>query len=284
MFSAVSGIDCSKRAPYVYESSPWLPLPFKSSVISAGQLISLKFEETIRFSIATPWTLLQSVAWFGMFLRFSQEVTLDEAISIIRTGLKAEELIQETAGTTDDLKDIEVELFGKKGLVSILRKRIPQEAPERRKDAGRALNDLGGMYETAFNAVRDRIASSERAARLAADGYTGPETVLDGKFGFLESFCQPEGVEPELLTTELSQRWETLRICMKRYACHVNSQTPVQALRELMSEHHFAGSDVLSVTVEGAERLLSHHDIRDPGDAMQAQYSVPFLMWSLSTL
>jgi 2-methylcitrate dehydratase PrpD len=114
------------------------------------------------------------------------------------------------------------------------------------------------------------------AARLAADGYTGPETVLDGKFGFLEAFCQPDGIEPELLTTELNQRWETLRICMKRYACHVNSQTPVQALRELMSEHKFAASDVLSVTVEGAERLLSHHDIREPGDVMQAQYSVPF--------
>jgi 2-methylcitrate dehydratase PrpD len=63
---------------------------------------------------------------------------------------------------------------------------------------------------------------------------------------------------------------------MKRYACHVNAQTPVQALRELMSEHKFAASDVLSVAVEGAERLLSHHDIREPGDVMQAQYSVPF--------
>jgi hypothetical protein len=28
------------------------------------------------------------------------------------------------------------------------------------------------------------------AARLAGAGYTGPETVLEGKFGFLEAYCR----------------------------------------------------------------------------------------------
>ena len=114
------------------------------------------------------------------------------------------------------------------------------------------------------------------AARLAADGFTGPETVLDGKFGFLQTFCQPDGVEPELLTKGLHETWETMRICMKRYACHVNSHTPVQAMRELMIEHKFSAADVVSIIVEGSERLLSHHNLPQPGDLMQAQYSVPF--------
>ncbi len=94
---------------------------------------------------------------------------LEGLISRITAGLKAEELIPELAKTTDDLKEIEVELFGKKGLVSLLRKSIPQEAPERRKDAGRALNELNGLYEGAFNVVRDRLAAQEREARLAAE-------------------------------------------------------------------------------------------------------------------
>jgi 2-methylcitrate dehydratase PrpD len=114
------------------------------------------------------------------------------------------------------------------------------------------------------------------AARLAAEGYAGPETVLEGRFGFLDAFCEKEGVEPELLTSELGERWETMRICLKRYACHVNAHTPVQALRELMAEHRFVAADVEKLTVEGAERLLSHHNIPEPGDLMQAQYSVPF--------
>ena len=114
------------------------------------------------------------------------------------------------------------------------------------------------------------------AARLAAEGYEGPETVLEGKFGFLDAFCERDGVEPELLTKALGEDWEVMRICMKRYACHVNAHTPVQALRELIAEHRFSGSDVEKIVVEGAERLLSHHNIPEPGDLMQAQYSVPF--------
>ncbi len=112
------------------------------------------------------------------------------------------------------------------------------------------------------------------AARLAKDGYTGPETVLDGMFGFMDVYCRDAA--PELLTSELKERWEVLHICMKRYACHMNAQTAVQSLRGLMSEHGFHGADVASILVEGHEKLASHHNIREPGDLMQAQYSVPF--------
>jgi 2-methylcitrate dehydratase PrpD len=114
------------------------------------------------------------------------------------------------------------------------------------------------------------------AASLAAEGYEGPESVLDGKFGYLEAYCKPDGVEPELLTKGLGDTWETLRICMKRYACHITSHTPVQALRTLMTEHRFGGEDVRSVTVEGGEKLITHHNIPQPADVMQAQYSLPF--------
>ena len=30
------------------------------------------------------------------------------------------------------------------------------------------------------------------AARLASDGYEGPETILEGKFGFLDAYCKKE--------------------------------------------------------------------------------------------
>jgi len=114
------------------------------------------------------------------------------------------------------------------------------------------------------------------AARLASAGYTGPENVLEGKFGFLEAYCRDEDRDPKLLTADLHRTWETLRICLKRYACHINAHTPIQALRELMQEHSFHGTDVEKVIVEGSNRLISHHNIVEPGDIMQAQYSVPF--------
>ena len=114
------------------------------------------------------------------------------------------------------------------------------------------------------------------AARLAQSGFTGPETVLEGRFGYLEVFCRE--AEPALLTRALGQDWETLRICLKRYACHVTAQAPVQALRELMLEHSFTGHEVDHVELACTEKVMSHHDLRDPQDLMQAQYSVPFCL------
>ena len=114
------------------------------------------------------------------------------------------------------------------------------------------------------------------ASRLAADGYTGPETILEGKFGFLDAYCRDHDVEPGALTARLGEDWETSRICLKRYACHVNAHTPVQSVRELVAEHKFTPADVGHIRVEGHERLSTHHNITEPGDIMQAQYSVPF--------
>jgi 2-methylcitrate dehydratase PrpD len=114
------------------------------------------------------------------------------------------------------------------------------------------------------------------AARLAQSGWTGPETVLDGRFGYLEVYCR-DG-DPSLLTADLGRAWETRKICLKRYACHVTAQAPVQALRELMREHALVGSDVAGITLDCPPKVASHHDIREPADVMQAQYSVPFCL------
>ena len=114
------------------------------------------------------------------------------------------------------------------------------------------------------------------AARLAQSGFKGPSTVLEGRFGFLEVFCR-EG-DPGLLTAGLGTEWETRRICLKRYACHVTAQAPVQALRALLAEHGIAADAVAAIELACPAKVLSHHDIRRPHDLMQAQYSVPFCL------
>lgn len=114
------------------------------------------------------------------------------------------------------------------------------------------------------------------AARLAQQGFFGPETVLEGRFGFLEAYCRDS--EPALLTAGLSSDWETRRICLKRYSCHVTAQAPLQALRALMVEHSFSAEDVAELQLECSPKVISHHDIRMPVDIMQAQYSVPFCL------
>ena len=112
------------------------------------------------------------------------------------------------------------------------------------------------------------------AARLAGSGYTGPETVLDGKFGFLDVYCQEP--DPSWLTRDLHKDWATMRIMIKQYASQGHTHTAIQSLRGLMKDHAFTGNEVDHVVVEGPERLMNYHNIVEPGDIMQAQYSVPF--------
>jgi len=112
------------------------------------------------------------------------------------------------------------------------------------------------------------------AARLAQRGFEGPPSVLEGRFGVLEAFC--EETDPSLLTRGLGESWEIERVTIKRYACHVTSHVPVQLIRELMEQHGFAGDDIAEIAVDASEKVVSHHSDADPHDIMQAQYSVAF--------
>jgi 2-methylcitrate dehydratase PrpD len=112
------------------------------------------------------------------------------------------------------------------------------------------------------------------AASLAADGFTGPSTVLEGDAGFLRVFCTEWDVAD--LTRGLGSEFDTRKLCLKRFPVHMTAHTPVQAVLELLAEHGFAGHDVDHVTVAGTERMATVNNIRNPTDIMMAQYSIPF--------
>ena len=112
------------------------------------------------------------------------------------------------------------------------------------------------------------------AALLAARGFAGPESVLEGKFGF----CRTYSDAPELsyLTHRLGREFESINICIKRCACHINAHAPIEALEQLRDEFHFTPQDIRAITVGGIEKLVTHHAIYHPKDLMMAQYSIPF--------
>jgi 2-methylcitrate dehydratase PrpD len=112
------------------------------------------------------------------------------------------------------------------------------------------------------------------AARLAQRGYEGPRTVLEGRYGLLEAFCDES--DPAQLTRDLRTTYETMRVCFKRYPCHVTAHVPVQLLRGLMEQHGFGGDDIAAISVMASPKVASHHNERNPADIMLAQYSVPF--------
>jgi 2-methylcitrate dehydratase PrpD len=112
------------------------------------------------------------------------------------------------------------------------------------------------------------------AARLAERGFEGPDTILEGGFGFLETYCAES--DPALLTAGLGERFETATLCIKRYPCHVTAHTPLVAIESLRREHGFVGDEVAAVVVRASGKVVSHHADTNPSDTMAAQYSVPW--------
>jgi 2-methylcitrate dehydratase PrpD len=112
------------------------------------------------------------------------------------------------------------------------------------------------------------------AALLASRGFAGPESVLEGKFGFCRTFSD----SPKLsyLTHRLGREFESLNICIKRCACHINAHAPIEALQKLREEVRFEPQDIREIVVGGIEKLVTHHAIYQPNDLMMAQYSIPF--------
>jgi 2-methylcitrate dehydratase PrpD len=112
------------------------------------------------------------------------------------------------------------------------------------------------------------------AASLAADGFTGPRSAIEGQAGFLKVFCNEYDMTE--LTRGLGRDYVTMSILLKRFPAHITAHTPVQAIEELKEAHRFAGADVASISIAGEERVAKVNNIPAPTDLMMAQYSVPF--------
>jgi 2-methylcitrate dehydratase PrpD len=112
------------------------------------------------------------------------------------------------------------------------------------------------------------------AASLAEQGFTGPESVLEGPFGFLNVYCGEH--DTGALTRGLGEEYATLRILLKRFPVHITSHTSVQAVEDMRREHDYTGDQVASIAIAGNQKMATVNNIPAPKDLMMAQYSLPF--------
>lgn len=112
------------------------------------------------------------------------------------------------------------------------------------------------------------------AALLASKGFTGPQTILEGEFGFCRVFS--DSSSSDRLTAGLGSDFETMNICIKRYPCHIYAQAPIEAMVGLRHDYSFGAEEVEKIVVAGEEKITTHHAIYEPRDVMMAQYSVPY--------
>jgi 2-methylcitrate dehydratase PrpD len=118
-----------------------------------------------------------------------------------------------------------------------------------------------------------------QAAMLAAEGFRGPSTSLEGRDGFLSTYSRD--ANPEMVTRDLGQTFEILRTSVKPHACCRYMQTPIDALSGLARQHDIRAEDVARIEVavlEAGWPLVCEPGGRkySPESIVDAQFSMPF--------
>jgi len=123
------------------------------------------------------------------------------------------------------------------------------------------------------------VANGIRALRLAQIGVTGPATIIEGKRGFLQAYCN-DYHETEL-TEHLGRRWYFLEHgAIKPYAACGLFHHHFAAFDTLLKKHSFAASEIHKIEL-GCEPLMIIHNGAHgsaPTDIVGAQFSAEYSM------
>ena len=117
------------------------------------------------------------------------------------------------------------------------------------------------------------------AAQLALKGYSGPEHVIDGKEGLVDTFG-PE-FELNILTDNLGKDWRILRCSMKAFAAEALTHSPITAVLKITKENQLKPQDIAEVNVKTVARaadILSDSSKYKPTSKETADHSLPYCL------
>jgi 2-methylcitrate dehydratase PrpD len=117
------------------------------------------------------------------------------------------------------------------------------------------------------------------AALLAAERFTGPLRILEGRDGFLHGYSR--NPVPDRLTANLGESFEILRTAVKPHACCRYMQGPIDAVLAIMREHNFKAHQIHRIEVavlEAGWGIVAEPRVRKyaPESVVDAQFSMPF--------
>ena len=117
------------------------------------------------------------------------------------------------------------------------------------------------------------------AAGLAAAGFTGPATALDGPHGLLTGYTDEP--LPELLTADLGRPLQVMKVTIKPYACCRYTHPLIDGVLALRATHGIAPEDVQRIrlgVLSGGAVLIAEpiERKRQPANVVDAQFSAPF--------
>jgi len=117
------------------------------------------------------------------------------------------------------------------------------------------------------------------AAKLAAEGFRGPSSILEGRDGFLSAYS-PDA-KFHLVNQELGKTFEILHTSTKPHACCRYMQAPIDGLTELAITHDLHPEQISRVEIavlEAGWPLVCEPRQRkySPSSIVDAQFSMPF--------
>jgi 2-methylcitrate dehydratase PrpD len=118
-----------------------------------------------------------------------------------------------------------------------------------------------------------------QAAMLAAEGFTGPRRILEGRDGFLHAYSRH--AVPERLTAGLGDSYEILHNAVKPHSCCRYMQGPIDAILEIIRENRLAEADIAKIEIailEAGWNIICEprEQKYNPESVVDAQFSMPF--------
>ncbi|MGD9617646.1 MAG: MmgE/PrpD family protein [Alphaproteobacteria bacterium] len=132
------------------------------------------------------------------------------------------------------------------------------------------VENLGSMAKSlgVGNAAKGGLA----AALFAAGGFTGPETPIEGRYGFAS--VTSDSADPARMTDGLGECWEILLNAYKPYPCGVVLFPVIDACLDLRARHMPAPDAIERVVVRGHPLMRERTDRPDIATGRDAKVSL----------
>jgi 2-methylcitrate dehydratase PrpD len=144
--------------------------------------------------------------------------------------------------------------------------------------AGGLIANVGTMAHVLELAVpaRDGI----EAAELAARGVTSHPDIIETPQGFCDALIEEGGYDLKKMTMDLGKSFQVFDpgISIKKYPCCYRSHLAIDALFDLMTQHHLSYDDIENVTVE--INLYDSYLMKfsNPQTGEEAKFSYPHIL------
>jgi 2-methylcitrate dehydratase PrpD len=121
--------------------------------------------------------------------------------------------------------------------------------------------------------------SGINAALLAQEGFTGPPTIVEGKWGFLEAYSPKSDARKVL--EDWAKPYKVMRASIKPHSCCRYKQGPIDGILEIMNQNQLQALDIESVKLgilkTGMPLVVKPEEQKyNPKSVVDAQFSMPY--------